>query len=86
MNSPALTPTIAPSLEPKLTAPDRSIDNLYLQHNHWLVNWLTKKLDCPHNAFDLSQDTFMRIITKDNANSIEQPRAYLTTIAKGFIG
>jgi len=68
-----------------LTPDDKSIHRIYLQHNHWLVHWLTKKLDCPHHAFDLSQDTFMRIIAKGNAGRIEQPRAYLTTIAKGLL-
>ena len=68
-----------------LTSAGSSVQDLYLQHNRWLLSWLTKKLDCPHNAFDLSQDTFIRIIAKGNACNIEQPRAYLTTIAKSLL-
>ena len=77
MNPPAITLDLIPV--------DQRVHQLYSQHNHWLLTWLTNKLDCPHNAFDLSQDTFMRIIAKGNASSIEQPRAYLTTIAKGLL-
>jgi RNA polymerase sigma-70 factor (ECF subfamily) len=81
MNSLAITQDLAPDRIPD----ESSVHHLYSQHNRWLIGWLTNKLDCPQNAFDLSQDTFMRIIAKGNASSIEQPRAYLTTIAKGLL-
>lgn len=60
-----------------------NIDTLYSQHNRWLIGWLAKKVGCPHNAADLAQDTFVRIIKSRNALlGVREPRAYLITTAK----
>jgi len=34
----------------------------YSQHHGWLFGWLRKKLGCGHNAADLVQDTFLRVL------------------------
>lgn len=62
------------------------IGQLYREHNHWLQGWLRKKLACAHNASDLAQDTFIRIIaafekTREAELDLREPRAYLTTVA-----
>lgn len=62
------------------------ITALYSEHKGWLHGWLCKKLGCAHNAADLAQDTFIRIVMafngKDDATSqLREPRAYLTTVA-----
>lgn len=58
---------------------------LYRDHRDWLLGWLRKSLSCPHRAEDLSQDTFVRILGKPEALQMREPRALLTTIAKGLL-
>ncbi|WP_050478128.1 sigma-70 family RNA polymerase sigma factor [Herbaspirillum rhizosphaerae] len=56
---------------------------LYSSHHGWLFGWLRKKLGCTHNAADVAQDTFLRIIaSRDALIGMQEPRAYLTTTAK----
>lgn len=61
------------------------ITELYQTHNSWLMGWLCKKLGCSFDAADLMQDTFSRILQKDDLADIKEPRAYLTTIAHGLM-
>lgn len=59
---------------------------LYTEHHGWLFGWLRKKLGCPHNAADLSHDTFMRILaSRDALGAMREPRAFLTTTARHLI-
>jgi RNA polymerase sigma factor (sigma-70 family) len=63
-----------------------AIHILYSEHHDWLFGWLRKKLGCAHNAADVAQDTFLRIIaSRDALLGVEQPRAWLTTTAKRLI-
>lgn len=59
---------------------------LYNDHHSWLQGWLRKKLGCSEHAADLTQDTFVRIISAssrcDEAPVIREPRSYLATIAR----
>lgn len=59
---------------------------LYNDHHNWLQGWLRKKLGCSENAADLTQDTFVRIISAssrcDDVLAIREPRSYLATIAR----
>ena len=58
---------------------------IYSSHHQWLQGWLRKKLGCPDNAADIAQDTFTRILGAQDTrplHEIQEPRAYLTTIAK----
>ncbi len=59
-----------------------TLEVLYHAHHNWLNGWLRSRLGCPHNAADLAQDTFMRVLTAREAPQINEPRAFLTTIAK----
>jgi len=58
---------------------------MYLAHHGWLQAWLRKKLGNPCDAADLAQDTFIRILAARNAITIDEPRAYLTTVARGVL-
>ncbi len=58
---------------------------LYDEHYHWLYGWLCKKLACPEQAADLSQDTFVKILKKKQPLDLHLPRAYLTTIAHSLV-
>lgn len=58
------------------------VQSLYSDHHGWLHAWLRKKLGCAHRAADLSHDTFMRLLAREEPVAILEPRAYLTTIAQ----
>jgi len=62
----------------------QQVHTLYSNHHGWLFGWLRKKLGCAHNAADIAQDTFLRILTAQDKRSeldLREPRAYLTTVA-----
>ena len=64
-----------------------SLDNIgeiYQQHQPWLVNWLRKKLNCRFDASDISQDTFVKLISGDTI-TLREPRAYLLVIANRLL-
>lgn len=55
---------------------------LYADHHGWLKNWLHKKLGCSHRAADLAHDTFLRLLDRKEPVAIQEPRAFLTTVAQ----
>lgn len=64
----------------------REMHTFYSDHHGWLYGWLRKKLGCSHNAADVTQDTFLRIIaSRDALLGMREPRAYLTTTAKRLL-
>lgn len=58
---------------------------LYRDHRGWLLAWLRRNVACPQRAEDLSQDTFVRLLGRDDLRAPRQPRAFLATIAKGLM-
>ncbi|WP_156114956.1 sigma-70 family RNA polymerase sigma factor [Pseudomonas sp. ML96] len=62
--------------------PQQQLHSLYCDHHGWLNGWLRRRLSCPHNAADLAQDTFLRILNGRELPNLREPRAFLTTIAK----
>lgn len=58
---------------------------LYNDHRSWLHNWLRKKLGNTWDAADLVQDTFVKVLLKEEWRLVREPRAYLTTIAHGLM-
>ncbi|WP_293780138.1 sigma-70 family RNA polymerase sigma factor [uncultured Oxalicibacterium sp.] len=71
------------------TATHSDIEALYTAHHGWLRTWLHRKLGCSFDAADLAQDTFVRVISSDQRKEalslLREPRAYLSTIAKGLM-
>lgn len=65
--------------------PPHEVQSLYSNHHGWLHGWLRKKLGCTHNAADLAQDTFVRVLTKTQPLAVSEPRAFLATIANGLV-
>lgn len=58
----------------------------YSHHHGWLRAWLHRRLGCRDEAADLAQDTFLRVLLRPQALlGLREPRAYLTTIAKGLV-
>ncbi|MFH1659488.1 MAG: sigma-70 family RNA polymerase sigma factor [Pseudomonadota bacterium] len=62
-----------------------SLNTLYRQHHSWLEGWLRSKIGCTHQAADLAHDTFVRIMGRGEPPEYREPRAYLTTIARGLL-
>lgn len=67
-----------------LTASD-ALAGLYREHHGWLLGWLRRRLDGAHNADDLAQDTFVRLLTSADEVAPREPRPYLITIAKRLV-
>ncbi|ENO90482.1 sigma-70 family RNA polymerase sigma factor [Thauera linaloolentis] len=61
------------------------VAELYADHHHWLHAWLRKKLGCSERAADLAHDTFVRLLDREGLVRPQEPRAFLTTIAKGLV-
>lgn len=67
-------------------AASEHVAQLYSEHHGWLSRWLYSKLGCSHQAADFTHDAFVRVLQKchrqgDAIAEIEQPKAYLTTVA-----
>lgn len=58
---------------------------LYLDHHGWLHGWLRRRLDCTDTAADLAHDTFLRLLGRSEPVELQEPRAYLSTIAHGLL-
>lgn len=61
------------------------IGALYRDHRTWLVTWLRRNVACPQRAEDLSQDTFVRLLKREQLDYPREPRAFLAAIAKGLL-
>ncbi|PAU75304.1 sigma-70 family RNA polymerase sigma factor [Halomonas salipaludis] len=61
------------------------VHTLYSEHHRWLLGWLRSRLGCSQQAADFAQDTFVRILGRDDAErqveAIREPRSFLATIA-----
>lgn len=61
------------------------IHALYSDHHGWLQGWLRRKLGDAFVAADLAHDTFVRVIARRAPVECEEPKAYLSTIARGLL-
>lgn len=78
--------TIAPlAMQSNASSPVAA--ELYSAHHAWLINWLVRRVRNTADAADLAQDTFVRVICRaaPELASVREPRAYLTSIAKGLV-
>ena len=55
---------------------------LYQDHHGWLQGWLRRKLGDTAQAQDLVHDTFVQLLTARHLPPLDNPRAYLTTMAQ----
>ena len=64
----------------------QALQQLYQDHHGWLHGWLRQRMGCSHNAADLAQDTFLRLLSKErDLSPLRDPRAYLSTIAHSLL-
>ena len=61
------------------------LETLYREHSGWLHGWLRQRLNNTADAADLAQDTFIRVLLARTAGTLNQPRHYLATIARGLV-
>lgn len=77
-------PPISPPPPP--AAHDNTVATLYREHGTWLHGWLRKKLGCVWEAADLTQDTFVRVLTSPAAggqlDTLREPRHFLVAVAR----
>lgn len=62
----------------------QQVTTLYGDHRAWLQSWLRKKVGDPVDAADLTQDTFVRLLSRAVLPDIRDARAMLSTVAKGL--
>ena len=65
--------------------PKALLTSLYHDNHAWLRGWLSRQVRCPQDAADLTQDTFVRAFDAQQLERIEQPRAYLSTVARRLL-
>ncbi|WP_053119931.1 sigma-70 family RNA polymerase sigma factor [Pseudomonas sp. P1.31] len=58
---------------------------LYRQQHGWLQNWLRRRLNCTQSAADLAQDTFMRLLAKEQVPELHAPRTFLAKVAQSVL-
>lgn len=61
------------------------IEVLYCTHHGWLHSWLRRSVGCSHQAADIAQDTFVRLLLRQQPVSDSAPRALLARIARGLM-
>lgn len=61
------------------------LEVLYGTHRGWLHGWLRRSLGCSQQAADLAQDTFVRLLVRNQPISDRAPKALLTRIARGLV-
>lgn len=71
--------------DPRYADPDHSFATLYRTHHSWLTGWLRRRGADHHDAADLAQETFIRVLQSSVAANIGEPRAYLATVARGLV-
>ncbi len=67
------------------SVPCPDVAEMYCTHRRWLHTWLQRHLADTGTAADLTQDTFIRVLTTRSMQAPRESRALLTHIAKGLL-
>lgn len=59
-----------------------SVAVLYRDHHGWIAGWLRRRLGDSAQAQDLAHDTFVQILAARHLPPLDEPRAYLLTVAR----
>ncbi len=65
--------------------PTSTFGSLYAEHHGWLQGLLRKRLGCEHKAEDFTHDTFLKVLLSQAAAALQEPRAFLATVAQGLV-
>lgn len=63
----------------------QEVHGLYCDHHGWLQGWLRRRIGNGHDAADMAQDVFVRLLQRRAPIEARQPRAFLSTIAHGLV-
>lgn len=66
-------------------ATQQEVHALYNDHHSWLQGWLRGRLGNTFDAADIAQDVFMRVLGRQQPARVQEPRAWLSTIARGLV-
>lgn len=73
-------------MQPAEFSSTESLASVYREHHGWLVQMLRRRLSGNiENAADLAHDTFERLLRHAPATGLDEPRGFLTTIAKRLL-
>ncbi|SHM55408.1 RNA polymerase sigma-70 factor, ECF subfamily [Pseudomonas asturiensis] len=68
------------------TSAQLTLHALYRDHHGWLETWLRRRMGNAWDAADLSQDTFVRVLSSSQqVADLHEPRAYLLTVGKRLL-
>ncbi|MFZ4963841.1 MULTISPECIES: sigma-70 family RNA polymerase sigma factor [Pseudomonas] len=68
------------------TPTEHTLHALYRDHSGWLESWLRRRMGNAWDAADLSQDTFLRVLSSSQQLAdLREPRAYLLTVGKRLL-
>ncbi|MCH7337070.1 sigma-70 family RNA polymerase sigma factor [Acinetobacter sp. NIPH 2699] len=62
----------------------QSFKKIYEDNYQWLKSWLYRNCTSSVALEDLAQDTFLKLFISNKAHLIREPKAYLTTVARGL--
>jgi len=69
-----------------VTPTEHSLHALYRDHHGFLESWLRRRMGNAWDAADLSQDTFLRVLSSSQQIAqLREPRAYLLTVGKRLL-
>ncbi len=64
---------------------NKIIEQLYLEHKDHVYNFLARIANDPDLAMDVTQQTFMKALSDKNFAQVNNPKAYLFTIARNTL-
>ncbi|WP_397458970.1 sigma-70 family RNA polymerase sigma factor [Pseudomonas asplenii] len=68
------------------TPTEQTLYTLYRDHSSWLESWLRRRMGNAWDAADLSQDTFLRVLSSAQPLvDLREPRAFLLTVGKRLL-
>lgn len=69
----------------RASPPHRIVNQLYREHQPWLLHWFQRRLSDREQAADLSQDSFVRLLSKPHLSEEHGNRSFLALLARGLL-
>ncbi|MDZ5602725.1 sigma-70 family RNA polymerase sigma factor [Pseudomonas sp. RP23018S] len=69
-------------LPPPASSQHDALHALYRDHSQWLRGWVRRRLGNADRAADITQDTFVRLISSALRQPLTEPRSFLATVAR----